>query len=289
MSITSTLRRAAGLAGLVLALAPAQAASRLPTGTDWRWAIDYGATTDPKEARRYDLLVLEPGHGRAPKSLHRDGAVVIGYLSLGEVEKSRPSFAALAAAGALFAPNPNWPDARLADLRHPRWRAEILDRLIPAILSQGFDGIFIDTLDNAEAMERADPKGRAGMVEAAASLVREIRTRFPDIVIVVNRGYAALPRIAETIDGVLGEAMATRWSFRDKSYERLSDADWLWQAERLRAAKALNPALALLTLDYWEPNDTPAVAALYARERAAGFVPYVSILSLDRIIAEPAS
>jgi len=68
----------------------------------------------------------------------------------------------------------------------------------------------------------------------------------------------------------------------------LSDSDWEWQAGRLRTAKARNPALSLMTLDYWDPADTKQVAALYARERAAGFSPYVATLALDRLMPEPA-
>lgn len=280
-------------AGLVLAMGQTNACAkparepRLPAGTDWRWAIDYGSSTDVTLASQYDVLVLEPDHDRAPASLRRPGGLAIGYISLGEVEKSRPAAAALAAAGALLAANPHWPDARYADLRHARWRAEVLDRLVPTILAKGYNGIFMDTLDNAEAMERANPIGNAGMVDAAASLVRAIHERFPAAIIVMNRGYALLPKVADVIDGVLGEAMATRWNFRTRTYDTLSEGDWNWQAGRLRAARQVNPALALMTLDYWEPGDAVGVRALYGRERAAGFVPYVSVLALDRIVPEP--
>ncbi|GAA3717978.1 hypothetical protein GCM10022268_28010 [Sphingomonas cynarae] len=293
MPLFRRLLRLLTRAGLALLIGQAGAFAkqpreiRLPAGNDWRWAVDYGARTDPAHARQYDLLVLEPDHARLLAPLRRPGALAIGYISLGEVEKRRPFAASLATAGALLAANPHWPDARYADLRHPRWRAEILDRLVPAIMARGYNGIFIDTLDNAEAMERADPIGRAGMIDAAASLVRAIHDRFPAAIIVINRGYALLPKVADAIDGVLGEAMATRWNFATRSYDRLSDDDWQWQAERLRAAKAINPALALLTLDYWDPADAAGARALYKRERAAGFVPYVSVLALDRILPEP--
>lgn len=293
MPLYRRLLRLVTRAGLALLIGQAGAFAktprelRLPAGNDWRWAVDYGARTDPSHARQYDLLVLEPDHARPLAPLRRPGALAIGYISLGEVEKRRPFAAALANAGALLAANPHWPDARYADLRHPRWRAEVLDRLVPTIMARGYNGIFIDTLDNAEAMERADPIGRAGMIDAAASLVRAIHERFPAAIIVINRGYALLPQVADAIDGVLGEAMATRWNFATRGYDRLSDTDWQWQAERLRAAKAKNPALALLTLDYWDPADAAGVRALYTRERAAGFVPYVSVLALDRILPEP--
>lgn len=263
------------------------ARERLARNTHLRWAVDYGAATDPALARSYHLLVLEPDHARAPAPLRGADAVLLGYLSMGEVERSRPFVAGLEAQGALSGANPNWPDARYVDLRHPAWRAAVLDRLVPAILDRGFDGVFLDTLDNAEALERADPEGNAGMIAAAASLLAEMRRRFPDAIIMMNRGYALLPAAAASVDIVLGEAMASRWSFAAKRYEAVSADDWMWQATRLRAAKTVNPALVLTTLDYWDPADRAGAAALYARERAAGFAPYVSVLALDRIVPEP--
>ncbi|MEH3046977.1 endo alpha-1,4 polygalactosaminidase [Sphingomonas adhaesiva] len=252
-----------------------------------RWGVDYGAATDPALARACRLLVLEPHHHRPIAPLRGKGSTLLGYVSFGEVEKNRPYVAALDRAGALRAPNPHWPDARLADLRHAAWRDELIERAIPAILALGYDGIFIDTMDNAEAMERADPAGAAGMVAAGAALIAAVRAHFPTIRIMLNRGYAVLPDVARHVDAVLGEAIASRWNFTERRYEKVSDADWAWQAERLRAARAINAQLTLATLDYWDPADTCTVAALYARERAAGFLPYVATLALDRLIAEP--
>lgn len=253
----------------------------------WRWAVDYGAHSDPVLARDYQLLVLEPDHDRPIAPLRGPDAMLLGYVSLGEVEKNRPYYPDLLAAGALLAANPHWPDARMADLRHPAWGKVLLDRVIPGILALGYNGIFIDTADNAEAMEQADPIGKAGMVDAAATLILAIRARFPGIAIMLNRGYALLPRVAGAIDHVLGEAMASRWNFARKDYELLSQSDWDWQASRLRAARAINPALRVMTLDYWHSADRRQVAALYARERAAGFLPYVSTLALDHLVDEP--
>ena len=272
-----------GLAGMLGIATRGGAAAGLA-----RWGVDYGTATDPALARRCGLLVLEPHHPRPIAPLRGPGATLLGYVSFGEVEKSRPYAAALDRAGALLAPNPNWPDARFADLRHPAWRQTLIEEVIPPVLALGYDGIFIDTLDNAEAMERADPIGNRGMVAAAAALVAAVRARFPGMRIMLNRGYAALPELAPAIDYLLGEAMASRWNFAEKRYEMLSASDWQWQADRLRAAKVRNPRLVTTTLDYWDPADRRQVAALYAKERAAGFLPYVATLALDRLIAEPA-
>ncbi|MEP9400204.1 endo alpha-1,4 polygalactosaminidase [Sphingomonas silueang] len=273
----------AGLGALVFAARRAWS----DTPGELRWAVDYGPATDPVLARGYALLVLEPHHPRPIAPLRGPGSRLLGYVSLGEIERQRPYFAALDAAGALGKPNPDWPDARRVDLRHPAWTRAVVEEIVPAILALGYDGIFIDTMDNAEAMERQDPIGNKGMVAAGAALIAAVRAAFPAIRIMLNRGYALLDAAAPAVDHVLGEAMASRWNFGTKRYDLLSDSDWQWQAERLRAAKAINPALTLHTLDYWQPADKAGVARLYARERAAGFSPYVATLALDRLWPEP--
>lgn len=276
------------LLSAALLLLPATAAKASAT-TKLVWGIDYGPATAPAVARTFDLLVLEPDHPRPIAPLRGPKSVLLGYISLGEVEKRRPFAAALDQAGALQTPNPNWPDARLVDVRHPAWTALVLDTLIPQILAKGYDGIFLDTLDNAEAMERADATGNAGMILAAKLLVKAIRTRFPAIKIMLNRGYALLPEVATDVDLILGEAMASRWNFQERTYERAPESDWDWQANHLRAAKSANPAIVLTTLDYWTVTDPRTIAGLYARERAAEFHPYVATLSLDHLLPEPRS
>lgn len=280
-----------GAVGLTLGLkAPIDAAAKkraLPAAGDWDWAVDYGPASDPAIARRYRLLVLEPHHARPIAPLRGPGSRLLGYVSLGEVERNRSYFAALDAAGALGPPNPNWPDARMLDLRHEAARRAVIERIVPDVLALGYDGIFIDTMDSVEAMEQQNPIANKGMVAAGAALIGQLRARFPAMRMMLNRGYAMLPDVATRIDVVLGEAMASRWNFTTKRYELLSDSDWQWQADRLRAAKARNPALTLTTLDYWDPSAARQIAGLYARERAAGFRPYVATLALDRLIPEP--
>lgn len=256
-------------------------------GTVWRWGVDYGAATKPAIARQFDLLVLEPDHARPIAPLRGPGSLLLGYISLGEVEQSRSFVDRLRKAGALKAANPHWPDARMIDLRNPAWGALVVDELIPAILAKGYDGVFFDTLDNAEALEHKSPEDCAGMVAAAIELVALIRKRFPSITLMMNRGYALLPQAALNVDIILAESMASRWSFADKRYEFLSDDDWAWQAAKLQVAKDANPAIKLTTLDYWDPSDHKTIMSIYERERSAGYLPYVATLALDRLHPEP--
>ena len=63
-----------------------------------------------------------------------------------------------------------WFLVRVIDARRNR-PVFLIDIAVPAILAKGYDGIFMDTLDNAEAMERQNPIENKGMVAAGAALV----------------------------------------------------------------------------------------------------------------------
>ena len=75
--------------------------------------------------------------------------------------------------------------------------------------------------------------------------------------------------------------------------DKMSQGTVAWHATvrtavcKLRAARARNPALGVMTLDYWDQADVDHVRSLYARERRAGFRPYVATLALDRLWPEP--
>ena len=139
MSVGNMFRRVAwllSLVGSVLGAGPARADARAGGGA--------GAPGGVREAHHHPPLA-------PPKAI---GLEVFGYLSLGEAERGRRRFAQAEAAGVLLDANPDWPRAHHVDLRSPAWRDIVLDRLIPPILAQGFDGVFLDTLDDCAFLEQ---------------------------------------------------------------------------------------------------------------------------------------
>ncbi|SMH35934.1 endo alpha-1,4 polygalactosaminidase [Azospirillum agricola] len=215
------------------------------------------------------------------------GKTLLGYISVGEVETHRPWFGLVKGWGILDQENPNWPGSFYVDVRDRRWVKLVVEGLVPALLRSGFDGVFLDTLDNPPHLERTDPKRWAGMTGGAARLVGAIRRNWPQIRVMQNRAYEILPQTARSIDFALGESVYAGWDFAAKRPHLQSDEDYRFQVEALKEAKALNPVLGLFSLDYWDPADTAGVRAIYARQRANGFSPYVSVVELDRLVAEP--
>jgi uncharacterized protein (TIGR01370 family) len=249
-------------------------------------AIYYGDRYDtiPEDS---SLVIIEDGEAAESFVRRRVESTVLGYVSLAEVHSGRPYYSRLRSKGALGAPNPAWPDAYFVDVRSDAWRSLLLNEIIPSILKSGHQGIFLDTLDSAEALERQDPVKFKGMIAAAADLIRAIRSAFPSIIIMVNRGYAILPLIPGEFDYLLGESVRSTFNAKTGAYYRRTEQDIEWQRARMLEARDRDPSVQLFSLDYWNPKDRAGLAALYAEARADGFVPYVATPDLTQVVPEP--
>jgi uncharacterized protein (TIGR01370 family) len=251
------------------------------------WVLCYSPNIDDRDLSRYRLVVLDVDHYPSLSPLIERGVPRLAYLSLTQMGKGRPEFQHAVKAGVMLEEHPVWTDAHYLDFRKPEWASLVLDRLVPQALERGFTGLFLDTLDDAEFLESQDPVRYRGMREAAVRLVRSIRERYPQAVLMVNRGYALMPELATSIDILMGESVVGTFDTRTKAYQRQSPGDVEWQVTQLQQAKARNPRLQIFTLDYWDPSDRDGVRAIYREQRSRGFAPYVSTPLLDRVIAEP--
>jgi polysaccharide biosynthesis protein PelA len=251
------------------------------------WAVCYTGNASPEQFHTFHLIVLDSDNHPALDLLKGHGRDLLGYLSLGEIESHRAYFDSAKTEGLLLRENPAWPGSFSVDFRNPRWRRRVIQDLVPAILASGFNGIFLDTLDDAAALERADPQKYRGMIAAAADLVRSLRQAFPQIRIMVNRGYDLLPQIAPLIDILLGESVYTTYDAQHKSYTRVSASQYEQQVHSMREALRWNPRLRICSLDYWNPSDSREIRRIYQVERANGFAPYVATRELDRIVPAP--
>jgi len=254
---------------------------------DLRWVVYYGAKAPVEAFDPYDLIVLESFEHPPIQPLKDRGATVLGYLSVGEIERQRPYYADVEAQNLLIHESPNWPGSFSVDVRDPKWTKRVVEELIPFILHQGFDGVMLDTLDNPPDLERNDPHRFAGMTPATARLVRTIRRHYPNIKIMVNRAYEILPEIGGDIDYVLGESVYAGYDFSKKKPKRTSKRNYEYQVEILKRVHEQHPHLQIMTLDYWNPSDADGASSIYAIQRSNGFAPYVSTIELNRIVKEP--
>ena len=238
-----------------------------------RYACYYGAGR-LEALRQYDLSILQPKHySRAEiATLRAAGVTAIAYLSVGEVAASD-----FQAAWSLHDPltgepahNSVW-RTHYVDCRSPAWQTEILERRIPALCEQGFEGLLLDTLDVQESFAHTRP----GVI----ALLQQIRSCFPTLQLIPNRGFSIIPHIAPLIDALLFEAFSTYYAHG--SYGAWDGSARLWTENKAREMRGWLGDKPILALDYAAPEDR-ALRAL-AQERAAqqGWLSFVSTYALD--------
>jgi hypothetical protein len=258
----------------------------LPTAeTSIRWLAFYGVTAEEAILATYDIVVLDSAFQGSISLVAGPATRVCGYLSLGEISTSDPLLTLLDST-ALLAENPDWPGTCRVDVRHPSWGSLVLDRRIPSLASQGFTGLMLDTLDTPPYLELLDPARYHGMREAAVGLVDSIRARWPELMLIMNRGYALLPDLLQKVDAVIAESLMTSPDRQTGGFAWVDSCQVERQLTLLNPAARRRPPLPILSLDYWDPNDTRTIAEIYRRERELGHHPYVATRSLDQIVPE---
>lgn len=231
------------------------------------YAVYYGR--DPQELAKladFDLAIVQPGIPRESLALLRaNGVKVLAYLSLGEAEPGRDYGMPLPKEWVLGT-NPNW-GGFFIDANQEGWQTLIL-RLAEEYLKEGFHGLFLDTLDTVDLFPQVAP----GLVR----LVGSLRERFPKAILVQNRGFRLLPQTAELVDGIMYENLSSMYSFQEKRYVPV-------EGDPTPVLPFLKRGLVVLALDYAPPEDLRLVRRAYVRARELGFIPYVSVINLDRV------
>ncbi len=189
-----------------------------------RWMVYYGQAIPVSEMPALDYIIAESEHLN-PKDYPHSKAKWLGYVSVGEAEEYRSYWPDLVLQSQekkiLVAANPDWAKAHSVDIRSAEWQSILFDRVIPALLARGYDGLFLDTVDVAASLEELDPIQYQGASEALVRFVREIRRRYPNILIFPNNGFAYMdaskPHYMDVVDGIVVEDLYTRYQFDQKN------------------------------------------------------------------------
>ena len=232
------------------------------------YAVYYGK--DAAEAQQLgnsDLAIVQPYSVSAEqiKALHENGTRVVAYLTIGELDP-KSKYAARVDPKWILGENKNW-GSKFIDASQAGWQAIVAEQAA-ALNKQGFDGFFLDTLDTADLY----PKIAPGLVK----IVEDLRAKYPDALIVQNRGFALLNKTAPSIDAVMFENFSSQYDFAKKTYGSVSGDPSFVESLSKRGLK-------VLTLDYAQPQQQEVITRNFQRAKSYGFVPYVSTINLDKI------
>ena len=241
----------------------------------------------------FDLVVIDSETGwtraeldklkRTPAGKRR---LVLGYLSIGEAEDYRPYWRAefrKRKPAWLDSENPHWPGNFKVRYWDAGWQAIVM-REVDKRVEQGFDGLYLDIID---AYEHYQAKGRKTAAQDMARFVERIAMRArhqagADFGIFPQNGEELLAHKSylAVITGIGREEPYFGYGKTNgKTPESLTRSIERWLDVARRAGKLV------LTVDYATQKTVAQAAHLRARQK--GYLEYVGVRELDRLVRFP--
>lgn len=183
-----------------------------------KFFVYYGAHLPYQFLQRSEVAIVDPDAVHPAQTRPYSGQWV-AYVSVGQAEEHRASWAKFRQAPFLLSADPNWPGAHNVDVRAAAWQSWITSERVPQVLADGFRGIFFDTIDSALELEEADPQKYAGTTQTIINMLRSIRERFPLTLLLINNALPLLNDVGDMIDGVVVEDVYTHYDFATRQSE----------------------------------------------------------------------
>lgn len=168
---------------------------------------------NPLTVSGYSVLIVEPYFYSRQDIIdfQSRGIKVLAYLSLGEVNESRRYFNDLKEIG-LKGKNENH-GSYYIDISNRRVKEKFLNQIVPQLLSFGYDGLFLDTIDAVSPYTI-----RRDMQQDMVELIQGIRKNSPGKILIQNAGFFLLDQTSEFVNAVAIEDVASGYDFEGNEY-----------------------------------------------------------------------
>lgn len=182
---------------------------------------------EPETIKGYGCVILEQEHytSKEVRQIKSQNEKVLAYISLGEVNAHAKHYPLLK--NNTLGKNTTW-NSYYIDLKAEK-TSQILMKIIGEAIDSGFDGFFLDNLDNYTVWG----KQKDQRAEAVAFL-KTIFEKYPHYTFLQNAGLDLIPETAPFVDGVVIESTATDYTFNDKKYKLRMETDFENRAMRLK-------------------------------------------------------
>lgn len=163
----------------------------------------------------YDVMIVLPTSVPDTATLRKiqaKGVKVYAYVTFGEISKTdNEVLSNLTESDYLHINNNRVQNygCDLADIRSTSYKNLMMSIIQKRVASAGYDGLFIDTLDDYEFTSVLQTEALVDeMTTEAASLIKRIHTEFPNLSLIVNRAFTAVEKCDQRYaDAILYECM----------------------------------------------------------------------------------
>ena len=242
-------------------------------------AVFYGANLPTHILSQYSRIIVEPDNVKPKEllALQANKSDVFAYVSIGEINPSRKWFKQIKPSWVL-GDNKIW-DSKVMDLSSTGWQDFLIDSIITPLWKQGYHGLFLDTMDSFYIFAK-DKAQQEKQIKALASLMKRIHKRYPEMRFISNRGFDVLKSIGAQLEAVVAESLYASWDNGKKIYKETSANDQEWLMNKLNSIKN-DLSVDIIIIDYAKPGNRAKAKQIANKISQQGFIPWVSIPSLD--------
>jgi len=255
--------------------------TRLAAARSFAFAIGDGTLKGNLSRRygRFDLVVVDGESTTAAEvaTIQRaSGGLVLAYLDVGTIEDYRGWYNAAKPFRLDY-----WGDwgEWYANVNAGGFRALMLERVAPGMLSKSFDGLFLDNTD----MTETHPAQKPGMRALVAGLSRLAHARGK--LLFAQNGAGVNWPLRRLYDGMNFEDVSFSYDFDRRVYIRQGARDVARAQRNIR--RYLSAGLKVTATDYLVARRAKETRIAVRNACSAGALPYVSDINLSRIPARP--
>lgn len=249
--------------------------------------VNYSKVFDVQELSQYNVAIVGPDAVLSEADIRRPGARIFAYLSIGEVASDAPYRLEVEKLGFnMQAKNQTWGSA-IMDPSDPKWRNYLVDSLASSIASKGFSGFFLDTVDSYQFLTQGSETRKQQLESGVIEIVKALKQKFPQMDILLNRGFDICQEVTEEISGVLAESLFYTYNFSTKKYGPTSRSDQDWLLDKLLTIKKRGTPVYII--DYALPEHRNDIQLIYYQYESLGFNLCVTNVEINGILTQPRS
>lgn len=268
--------------GLTLLAAVLAYAGSSLAGAARSFAFDFENHPKEENFSLFDFTIVDPMAEVDLSIAHNAGHKVIAYISVSEVGDDAWYRAEALATVPVKWVNPNWGSAAM-DISDPRWAQFVVQRLAKNAVDRGYDGFFLDTVDDYWDLGDQDPAHQDSYYIGMANLIKAIKAAYPDKELISNRGFEIYDLIKNSIDGIAIESL-----FR--TYDEAGHYIPTPQADTDDLLALIAPIIGkkpIYVIDYVDPADLTLARQTAQRCLALGLNPLIGPLAHDGTVLAP--
>lgn len=220
--------------------------------------IDYSRKPDENRLLAFDRSILHPSSEVDLARLKAAGHKAYAYISVIEIAANADYKADVEKLGVkTVGQNAIW-NSDLVDVSDPKWKTFLIETLAKNAVDKGYEGFFLDTLDSVSLLEK-NGVNQDLCRDAMKAIIIGLKEAYPELPIIVNRGFTLMQHVEDSVDGVLIESLYRSYDFESNKYIETPAQDTKRLKEWVQYIQ--DKGKEVIVVDYVNPKDHELAAS----------------------------